>query len=301
MAAWTEQRSRIKPKAKERIKKAGKEDRISDETCCALACVSYSSEVNYLEKQLPVGWKFLESCNTASGYDAAALHHTETQTLVILNRGTEWSEKEDLLQHATGAVSGEDYGQIEDALSFMGEMWKKHSAKSVEIKVVGHSLGGALAEAQVCLGAAAMTARNIEPPRDIFGIGIASAGYWGAIQDLAQRRKYAINTDTSDITHYVRGRDVIQELFLTDRFGSVSWRGSIFQASWEKKNGPHGGRHWEPIAHSIHNHDCCTYFEHFDVGVDRHIVWRWRAELYERRDGERAPPYPNFQVPKSEI
>ena len=73
MAIWNAQRERIRPMAKARIKDAGAEDRIKDETCCALACVSYESEAAYVEAGLPTGWKFLDKCNTENGYDAVAL------------------------------------------------------------------------------------------------------------------------------------------------------------------------------------------------------------------------------------
>lgn len=301
MSKWKAQRNRIKTLAKARIADAAREERITDDACVALAAVSYASETRYLQTQLPTGRRFLTLHATASGYDAAALIHSRTRTLVILNRGTEWSEKEDLIQNVAAILSGEDYGQIEDALAFMGQMWTQNQARVDEIKVIGHSLGGGLAEAQVCLGASAMRKAGLSPPRDIFGIGVASAGYKRPIEDLAQRRGYDINRDASDITHYVREHDVIQDILLRDRFGSVTWRGSIYQATLKPNPGPRPGNRWEPFAEAIHNHDCSTYFEQFDVRADQHVVWRWKALKYEVRDGEKPENYPNFQVPKTDI
>ena len=301
MAIWNAQRRRIRPLAKARIKQAGGEERINDETCCALACVSYASEATYLETGLPTGWKFLDKCSTDSGYDAVALMHNKTKTLVILNRGTEWSEAEDILQNCAAILSGQDYGQIQDALDFMTSMWVAQSAKATEIKVVGHSLGGGLAEAQVFLGASAMRADDVDPPRDIFGNGNASAGYKDAIVDFAARRNYEINPDKSDITHYLRKHDVVQSIGLDERIGSVTRLGSVFQASLRRKPGPHGGHRWEPFPETIHNHDCCTYFEQFGVLPSRHVLWRWRAERYEVRDGSEPDPFPNGQVPPGDI
>jgi hypothetical protein len=302
MAIWNAQRERIRPAAKARIKKAATEERITDETCCALACVSYASEAAYIEGDgLPAGWKFLEKCNTPSGYDAVALFHNKTKTLVILNRGTEWSEAEDILQNCSAILGGQDYGQIEDALAFMTKMWVAQVTKATEIKVVGHSLGGGLAEAQVFLGASAMRAEDVEPPRDIFGIGIASAGYKDAILDFAARRTLAVNPDKSDITHYVRKHDVTQSIGLDERIGSVTGVGSVFQASLRRKHGPKGGHRWEPFADTIHNHDCCAYFEQFAVLSNQHVLWRWRAQLYEVRAGNAPEPFPNGQVPPGDI
>jgi hypothetical protein len=301
MAIWNAQRDRIRRDAKARIKQAGGEERINDETCCALACVSYSSETAYLKTGLPTGWKFLERSDTKKGYDAVALFHNKTKTLVILNRGTEWSEAEDILQNCAAILGGQDYGQIEDALAFMTRMWVAHAAKAGEIKVIGHSLGGGLAEAQVFLGASAMRAEDVDPPRDIFGIGIASAGYKDAILNFAAIRGLDVNPDKSDITHYVRKHDVTQTIGLEERIGSVTSLGSIFQASLRKRPGPKGGHRWEPFPETIHNHDCCTYFEQFSVLPSRHVLWRWKAELYEARDGSEPEPFAHGQVPPGDV
>lgn len=302
MAIWNAQRTRIRPAAKARIKDAGGEDRIRDTTCCALACVSYSSETAYLKNNLPTGWKFLGfNPETTTGYDAAALFHTKTKTLVILNRGTEWSEAEDIVQNCAGIIGGVDYGQIDDALQFMTDMWVANATKANEIKVVGHSLGGGLAEAQVFLGASFMEAQTVTPPRDIFGIGIASAGYKNAIIDYADRHDLTLNTDKSDITHYVRKHDVTQSIGLGERIGSVTRLGSIFQARARPIPGPRPGTRRDPFPDTIHNHDCCTYFEQFEVFAERHVLWRWKAKKYLARDGAEPEPYPNGQVPPGEI
>jgi hypothetical protein len=302
MARWQDLRAEIRPDVMAQLTLAGaSETKLSDDTCAALACLVYKNELNTLKTGLPTGWKYLEQAPQAKGYDASALHHVKSKTLVILNRGTEFPNSiDDIVQNVAAIVTGEDYGQIEAALDFLVAMWTKYAgARVVEIKAIGHSLGGGLAEAQTFLGGDAIRKAGDDPPANLYGYGVGSAGYEDAIRQFADEKGLVLHNDITDITHLVRPTDFTQTIGLEKRIGGEKFVAGIFEPRWGEAIGPKGRRRWSPEAATIQSHDPFLYFKHRNISArNQHLMWRWLSSKdHELRDGAAPRPYSGGQLP----
>ena len=302
MAHWKELRKGIRPKVMAQLAAAGaNESKLSDDTCAALACLTYKDELNTLRTGLPAGWKYLEQAPQAKGYDASALHHVKSKSLVIVNRGTEFpGSLSDILQNAAAVLTGEDFGQIEAALDFLVAMWTKYAgAKVAEIKVVGHSLGGGLADAQVFLGASAIEKAGGAPPGNLYGYGVGSAGYEDAVRDYAAEAGLKLHTNITDITHLLRATDFTQTIGLNNRIGGEKFIPAIYEPSLDDKPGPHPRMTWKPQPNPLQSHDPFLCFEHRNFsGKNQHLMWRWiKSKDHVLRPGEAPAPYPGGRVP----
>ena len=302
MAKWQDLRADLRPAIMAQLTAAGaSETKLSDDTCAALACLVYKNELNTLKTGLPAGWKYLEQAPQDKGYDGAALHHVKSKTLVILNRGTEFPNSiDDIVQNVAAIVTGEDYGQIEAALNFLVSMWAKYAgARFVEIKAIGHSLGGGLAEAQTFLGASAIKKAGGDPPANLYGYGVGSAGYEDAVRDYAEEQGLSLHNNITDITHLIRPTDFTQTIGLEKRIGGEKFVAGIYEPRWGEALGPKGRRRWSPEAATIQSHDPFLYFRDRQISArNQHLMWRWlKSNDHVLRMGDAPSPYPGGRLP----
>ena len=94
-------------------------------------------------------YDLLKHCpNTESGFSATLFQNKETKEYTLAIRGTEPSDTGDLKTDARMALGYIPQGQYNDMLSFYNQCKAKYPAitESKSLNIVGHSLGGALAQ-----------------------------------------------------------------------------------------------------------------------------------------------------------
>ncbi|AQQ59229.1 hypothetical protein XJ32_02960 [Helicobacter bilis] len=94
-------------------------------------------------------YDLVEHCpNTDSGFSATLFQNKETKEYTLAIRGTEPSDTGDLKTDARMALGYIPQGQYNDMLSFYNQCKAKYPAmtESKSLNIVGHSLGGALAQ-----------------------------------------------------------------------------------------------------------------------------------------------------------
>jgi hypothetical protein len=302
MSDWRENKKSIRPDVVKQLEYAGaKETQLSDATCAALACLTYKSELTYLKTGLPTGWKYLGLANVGNGYDAAALMHSKSKALVIVNRGTELSRSvDDIIQNVAAIVLRKDYGQIDAALTYLVQAWAQYNA--VELWTIGHSLGAGLAEAQAVLGMSAITKAGGTPPTTIRCFGVGSAGYASAVKAYAAGKGLDLNASRQiSITHLVREEDATESIGLNVRLGSETYIPSIYQPALRRETGRRTGTTWAPVGDAVHNHEPFFYFRDRNLLFGDHLMWRWlKSNDYVLRSGEEPAPYTTGQVPEED-
>jgi len=180
---------------------------IDDKTAAALAAAAYKD----FATPFPPGWDLLfEQTDDPGGYDGRALHHPASKTLILANRGTEFTSFRDWEENFGAAIFGHAGTQIPAACKLLADALHRMEVDGLaveEVLFVGHSLGGALAEAQARLCLSYLPERLKTHAR---AVGVASAGFGAAIVPFAQKYQLTLHpSPESIVTHYVRKQDVV--------------------------------------------------------------------------------------------
>ncbi len=177
------------------------------------------------------GWSELLRVSPAGGYDGIALYHPTSRSLVLLNRGTEgFKSLPDWMQNVGASLFGDPGPQLASAMDLLREGFDRAPADRVDqILICGHSLGGALSDAQGALAASALAkAGKTCPPVRV--VGAASAGFARAARSYAEAEGLAPDPKAKAfITHYVRRSDVVTRHARRSVFGREVPIASVFE------------------------------------------------------------------------
>lgn len=249
---------------------------VNKRMCAALSCLVYKSA---MPSTLPPGWMQIAQAPQDDGYDAFAWRHEPSKTIVFLNRGTEgFKSWEDWFEGAAAAFFAKFKGPLAASVEFFKDTMIGVSDDFSEVLAVGHSFGGALAEAQVALGNQALDAAGYERI-PLSGMGIGSAGFARAIRQLAADRGWALDSQKDfawKMNHYVRRCDPILLQPWHEFLGLWEPEPSIYAPM--KQPARRGQLSiWTLMPPALLNHSQTHYFEFFDLDADKH--------LYRNRDG----------------
>jgi hypothetical protein len=257
---------------------------IDDRTAAALAAAAYKSFL----PPFPAGWDLiLRKTDDPGGYDGLVIHHPASRTLVIANRGTEFTSLKDWWQNIGAAIIKAPGPQIYAAQKLVKDGLAAAGAQNLNVGQVlfaGHSLGGALAEAQAILSPSLL-------PDGLKGsvraVGVASAGFGEAVKAFAKAYGMTPRFDLDGIvTHYVRRRDAVPNHPGRKVWGKEAPLASIFQAG-QRQGHKDPMPHWFPDVDLLANHSSTLHLQFWDVPGDRHIWFSRGGEAYAPRDGDR--------------
>lgn len=260
---------------------------LSDQVAAGLAAAAYKDPATGLSRlEGLLGWDILERANVPGGYDAAALHHPASRSLVVVNRGTEGIKSfADWWANISAGLFNDSDLQIAPAATFLREAIESCHDKGLpaeKLLITGHSLGGALAEIQGMLA----RALSSHAPAAIRVVGVASAGFANAAAGYAHRQGLALDRAVEPfIKHYVRDLDKVPHHPLRSIFGTDVKVASVWQA---KRAKPPKGDIWEYTTtfDFLRNHDQTLYCEHLSLGTDHHLWYSQKALAVSVRDGE---------------
>lgn len=221
----------------------------------------------------------------ANGYDAFCFYAPGPAELVVVNRGTD-SELDWLLNFKSAVL--QDTRTVNAALAYALAAHAALVARGLPVNRVaftGHSLGGAMAEAQAALF---RQAANLSPNFPITATGFASAPFADAIRAVAIARGGAVDAQAIAASrHYIRPNDPIR---LTDvagtRLAAVVGEDLNLYAVVKQTNGPPKSAFdtfsliGMPIAH-----DSFLYHQFWDRNGPFHIV-RHLKGAFHLWDGE---------------
>lgn len=260
---------------------------LDDQTAAALAAAVYKDPDTGLNRLVGLqGWNILIEANEAGGYDATALHHPASRSLVIANRGTEgFRSFADWWANVSAVLLHDPDSQIIPALGFLRRAVDACVAAALpadQLLITGHSLGGGLADIQGAL------ARAVAPaaPAAIRVVGVASAGFANAGAGYAFRNGLALDPAAPGfIKHYVRELDLVPHHPARSVFGQDHKIASVWQARRAKP--PHGDI-WEytTVYDFLRNHDYRLYCEYLMLGMDHHLWYSQKAKAVTARAGE---------------
>lgn len=272
---------------------------LDDQTAAALAAAVYKDPATGQTRLVGLaGWDILIEANQPGGYDAVALHHPASRSLVVVNRGTEgFKSFADWWANISAALLYDPDSQIVPALEFLRRAVDACVAAQLpadQLLITGHSLGGGLAEAQGAL------ARAVAPaaPAVIRVVGVASAGFANAVAGYAHRNSLALAPEpTSFITHYVRELDAVPHHPARSVFGREIEIACVWQA---KRGKPPHGDIWEytTIFDFLRNHSSALYCEYLNLGMASHLWYSREAKRVSPRDGEYPTWDHSFIKPK---
>lgn len=223
----------------------------------------------------------------ANGYDAFAFYAPGPGELVIVNRGTD-SELDWLLNFKTAVLR--DARTIIGALDYALAAHAALVARGVAIRRVtftGHSLGGAMAEAQAALFRAAAGLPGDLP---IACTGFASAPFAGAIRAVAAERGLG-GVDSQAIAasrHYIRPNDPIHgaEIAGTRLARVVADDLNLYGVVRQRHGaGPSGFETYTLIGNPI-AHDSFLYFHFWNRSGEFHIARHFKGVFHLWNDAE---------------
>ena len=185
---------------------------LDDRTGAALAGSFYKDfKTGQIAVRFGPGWTEVMRVSPEGGYDGLALHHPSSGNLVIVNRGTEGlASLPDWMENVGAALFRAPGPQLDDALDLLIQAFESVGGERVrQILICGHSLGGALADAQGALAAPLFAARGLTcPPVKV--VGVASAGFSHAAESLAAAKGLRADPAAAGfITHYIRAEDFV--------------------------------------------------------------------------------------------
>lgn len=261
---------------------------IDDRGAVALAASFYKNrDTGQTDGQYGAGWDVLKQVSPPGGYDGIALRHQASRTFVIINRGTEGiASVPDWVQNIRAALFRTPGPQMDSAMTLLAEGFDLARAKGVDrILICGHSLGGALADAQGALATSLLESRGLTCP-PVRAVGIASAGFASAARGYAAARGLTPDpTAPAWITHYVRAEDLVPNHPARATFGTDRKIASVYEARRLPRPGPHGRMEWRRVPDLLKQHMRTVYFRFLDETAARHLWYSFNSEGFEARDG----------------
>jgi hypothetical protein len=267
---------------------AGAAAAITDRQAVALAASFYkNAKTGQTFGQYGAGWEVLAQVSPPGGYDGLAMRHTASRTLVIVNRGTEGiTNVPDWIQNIRATLFKTPGPQMDSAMTLLGDGFDKAKAKGVDqILICGHSLGGALADAQGALAKSFFAGRGMTAP-PVRVVGVASAGFASAARGYAAARGLTPDPGApAYILHYVRAEDLVPNHPGRAIFGADQKIASVYEARFLQQPGPHGGMEWRRITDVLKQHMRTVYYRFFEESAARHIWFSANAKTFTARDG----------------
>jgi hypothetical protein len=199
-----------------------------------------------------------------------------------------------------GAVLFRNPGpQLDDALDLLLAAFDKVGGDAVaQILICGHSLGGALADAQGALAEALFASRGLTCP-PVRVVGVASAGFAHAAESLASARNLAISPRAAHfITHYIRAEDPVPHHPGRSIFGTDQVVASVYEARGLPPPGPHAtGLEWRWLADLLLQHQRTLYFQFVGQSGGNHIWHSRNTGDFSPRSGHDPGWSPRFTRP----
>lgn len=244
------------------------------------ACAAWASLAYDYRGDAPVpGWTHLASETAASGFQGHALYHEASESTVFVNLGS--NEGRDFWEGGAAAL-GDYAGPLEDGLDFFVRAYDAHAPYETKtIVCIGHSWGGAIAEAQVALGVAALDAAGYAAPAAIFGLGMGSAGFARAIARMAKDKQLAIDEDGDwNMRHYIRLGDPIRGQPDHEVIGEEIAPPTIF--SPVRLAAPRSPVPDWAIDHVVTtNHSSLFYFQTFELSPSTHLYRNRAGKIFQ--------------------
>jgi hypothetical protein len=205
---------------------------------------------------------------------------------VVVNRGTEgFRSFDDWMENIGAALFSAPGPQMDSAFQLLLDGYQKAVAAGLavdQILICGHSLGGALADAQGAFAASLFEKNGLKCP-PVRVIGVASAGFAHAAEAYAQTKGLTVATDAAHfITHYIRAQDAVPHHAGRSVFGTDQIVASVFEARRQPQPGPHSqGQYWyERIVDFLREHSCNLYFKFYDQPGSSYLWYSHDADAY---------------------
>ncbi len=149
------------------------------------------------------GWERIGARDSKNGYGALALYNRNTNTVIVVNRGTRLSVNDALTDKAI--FDGLSPRSFDAAQNFLREVvWKwmgDYGHRNAQVILTGHSLGGAYAQLQLALAHRDSTLQGMKA----FSVTFAALGARDAIVEHLNRRA-GIPTVPEDLDQFARTR-----------------------------------------------------------------------------------------------
>ncbi|MFI5343671.1 MAG: hypothetical protein ACHQUC_05560 [Chlamydiales bacterium] len=184
------------------------EERPSPYICAKFCKLSYQNEEALKKKNaLPEGWRCVECCDSVErdGYFGAVFVNDKTQQIILAHRGTS-ALFQDLLTDALGIVGGIVEGQQKSAVEFTHMVLQRSDMSGYRLGIVGHSLGGWLAQ----LTASLVASKGYE---EVYAVTLDAPGakemiqtYFKGDQMVSMAR---VDEERLDFTHFLSLPNVV--------------------------------------------------------------------------------------------
>ncbi|MBP7704394.1 MAG: hypothetical protein KA105_03780 [Caulobacter sp.] len=218
--------------------------------------------------------------NEANGYDAGAFHHPASETLIVVNRGTETETDWGTNASAFLGLGGR---QMDSAVAYAAKVVRQARDKGLAVRRVvltGQSLGAGLVQAQYCCLNLELAKQGQAPVAALFGYGFASAPFEKDVKRLL--RGYGAPDDVSDaahpnLKHWIRKGDPIRAPtgYLFEKV--VGRIDSKLPDVWTISRNAQfpsqrGALRYQLGLGRVPAHDSFRYFLYFDRPADRCVV-----------------------------